>query len=417
MKEMHEYQKVSRLLKRGVQLPNPATVTIGPEVNLDNISKDRVIIHSGCKIFGQKTLILSGTVIGHEGPATIENCQIGPDVHLKSGYFKDAVFLEKASLGSGSHVREGTILEEQASTAHTVGLKHTILLPFVTLGSLINFCDCLMAGGTSRKNHSEVGSSYIHFNYTPNQDKATPSLLGNVPNGVMLNQHPIFLGGQGGLVGPCRLAFGTVISAGTIHRKDVIKPQRLLFGNTLRGGAMPFIPGLYRSVKRIVVHNLNYLGNLIALKQWYHHVRHQFISDEFPRLLLIGLMEKLDLAIDERIYRLKQFTMKLPDSAQTYRAISKENASKLLLKQKSELYQRWADLEAGFAGLRTNTGDKPLKNSFLHIIERGIQTCGRDYLRVIQSIAAEDAKTGIQWLQGIVDHTITQSLVLLPSFN
>jgi bifunctional UDP-N-acetylglucosamine pyrophosphorylase/glucosamine-1-phosphate N-acetyltransferase len=105
-------------------------------------------------------------------------------------------------------VRAGTIFEEQASIAHTVGLKQTILFPFVTLGSLINFCDCFMAGGTSRENHSEVGSSYIHFNYTPNQDKATASLIGDVPHGVMLNQNPIFLGGQGGWWGLAALPTG-----------------------------------------------------------------------------------------------------------------------------------------------------------------------------------------------------------------
>ena len=44
--------------------------------------------------------------------------------------------------------------------------------------------------------------------------------LGNP--GVMLNQSPIFLGGQGGLVGPCRLAFGTITAAGTINRKEKI---------------------------------------------------------------------------------------------------------------------------------------------------------------------------------------------------
>ncbi len=74
-------------------------------------------------------------------------------------------------MGLGAHVREGCLLEEEASGAHCVGLKQTILLPFVTLGSLVNFCDCLMAGGTSREDHSEVGSSYIHFNYTPDGDK------------------------------------------------------------------------------------------------------------------------------------------------------------------------------------------------------------------------------------------------------
>ena len=123
-------------------------------------------------------------------------------------------------------------MEEQASIAHTVGLKQTILFPFVTLGSLINFCDCFMAGGTSRKDHSEVGSSYIHFNFTPNQDKATASLIGDVPCGVMLDQKPIFLGGQGGIIGPCRLTYGLTAAAGTIVRKDELRPDRLDF----RGG-------------------------------------------------------------------------------------------------------------------------------------------------------------------------------------
>jgi hypothetical protein len=43
----------------------------------------------------------------------------------------------------------------------------------------------------NRKDHSEVGSSYIHFNYTPNQDKASASLLGDVPRGVMLREPPM----------------------------------------------------------------------------------------------------------------------------------------------------------------------------------------------------------------------------------
>jgi len=130
--------KIEKLLEKGVQIPNPQSIEIGPEVDIDRISGDRVTIYSGCKIFGRS-----------------------PQVELKGGFFRDAVFLKNVSVGSGSNVREGTILEEESRVAHSVGLKQTILLPFVTLGSLINFCDCLMAGGTSRKDHSEVGSSFI----------------------------------------------------------------------------------------------------------------------------------------------------------------------------------------------------------------------------------------------------------------
>ena len=202
----------------------------------ENRISETATIYPGCRILGKNTLICRDAELGFEAPVTLNNCFVGPGVRLKGGYFENAVFLEGAEAGSGAHVRGGTIFEEGASIAHTVGLKQTILFPFVTLGSLINFCDCFMAGGTSRKNHSEVGSSYIHFNYTPNQDKATASMMGDVPDGVMLDQNPIFLGGQGGLVGPCRIAYGTVIAAGSIYRKDQPKTRPSGFRGRGQGG-------------------------------------------------------------------------------------------------------------------------------------------------------------------------------------
>ena len=183
------------LSNKGVIIIAPQTVFISDDVSPDNI-EEGVTIYPGCRISGKKTFIGKGTKLGQEAPVTVENCAIGHDVELKGGYFKKAVFLDKSSMGSGAHVREGSIIEEEANAAHTVGLKQTILFPFVTLGSLINFCDCMMAGGTSRKDHSEVGSSYIHFNFTPNMDKATPSIMGDVPRGVR-SPHVVRAGRQG----------------------------------------------------------------------------------------------------------------------------------------------------------------------------------------------------------------------------
>ncbi|MBW1849448.1 MAG: UDP-N-acetylglucosamine pyrophosphorylase, partial [Deltaproteobacteria bacterium] len=205
---MNLSEKIKSLMNKGVKIQNPNHIDIGEEVDIGRISGEGVKIYPGCKIFGASTFIHKGVRIGYEAPATIENCQIGKNVELNGGFFRSAVFLTNVKIGSGAHVREGTIIEEEACAAHTVGLKQTILFPYVTLGSLINFCDCLMSGGTNRKNHSEVGSAYIHFNYAPDQHKATASLIGDVSRGVMLRQKPIFLGGQGGLVGPCRLEYG-----------------------------------------------------------------------------------------------------------------------------------------------------------------------------------------------------------------
>jgi UDP-N-acetylglucosamine/UDP-N-acetylgalactosamine diphosphorylase len=409
--------KIKKLLEKGVKIPNPHSIEIGPEVDIDRISGDGVVIYSGCKIFGRSILILQGSKLGYEGPVTVKNCQLGPCVELNGGFFRDAVFLKNVTMGSGSNVREGTILEEESRVAHSVGLKQTILLPFVTLGSLINFCDCLMAGGTSRKDHSEVGSSFIHFNYTPNQDKATPSLIGDVPRGVMLNQRPIFLGGQGGLVGPCRLEFGTVTAAGSIIRKDELRPGRLVFSGTGRGGSMPFMPGMYQNINRIVVKNIAYIANLMALMQWYVQVRSRFISDDFPEPLFVGLKEKLGMAIDERIHRLKALSQKMPDSVIAYQNYAKEKASSHILKQKNEFLEKSDALEEYFRSQGKIAVKDNLRDAFMEKIRQGIQTSGTDYISVIKGLKDTDKEHGTRWLQNLVDDIMDGALEYLPSFN
>ncbi|MBW2332776.1 MAG: hypothetical protein JRF08_04815 [Deltaproteobacteria bacterium] len=249
-------------------------------------------------------------------------------------------------LGSGAHIRGGCLLEEEANVAHTVGLKQTILFPFVTLGSLINFCDCLMAGGTDRKNHSEVGSSYIHFNYTPNQDKATPSLIGDVPKGVMLNQRPIFLGGQGGLVGPVRIGYGTVIAAGTIYRKDFIKGNGLLFAGSNVKKQQPLYFGLYPGIKRVITNNINYIANIIALRRWYIDVRSLFLpGNPIEKALYQGALEKIEMIISERIKRLKEVADKMPRSIELYKKMMKEHVLQTQQDLRREIFERWSNIE------------------------------------------------------------------------
>ena len=409
--------QVDLLVKKGVKIPNPESVEIGTEVDVDRISGDGVILHPGTRIHGRSTLILRGAVLGQEAPMMVKDCRIGPEVRLAGGYAADAVFLRGASAGSGAHVREGTILEEGASIAHTVGLKQTILFPFVTLGSLINFCDCLMSGGTGKKDHSEVGSSYIHFNFTPNQDKATASLLGDVPRGVMLRERPIFLGGQGGLVGPCRLAFGTVIAAGSIYRKDELRPGRLLIGAAPRGGSVPFSAGSYPNIKRVFTNNLIYVANLVALMQWYRYARARFVSEAFPRELLAGLMEILGRGIDERVARLRALSQRMPRAMEIYRAGAGENASPQLIAQKQALFERWPEVEARIVRAREHGGDERLRDGFLSALSEAIDRLGGDYITVIQSLPPEAAASGTRWLDGIAADLLSGVEALMPEMG
>lgn len=331
-----------------------------------SVSSD-AIIHPGCRI--ENSSIGPGCEIGAEAPVTLKNCQLARSVKLDGGYFENAVFLDGANMGSGAHVRAGTLLEEQANGAHTVGLKQAVLLPFVTLGSLINFCDLLMAGGTSRRDHSEVGSSYIHFNFTPNQDKATASLVGDVPRGVLLGEKPIFLGGQGGLVGPSRIAYGSVIAAGGICRKDLLQDGQLYIPPAPVEKTVPFEPGRYGNLDRIVQNNLIYIGNIRALKAWYQNVRVLFIRDEFDQACFDGALANLDLILNERVKRLEQLADKAGDA---------------------------------FSNGWKKPVDTVASASLMSEIEAADKT---DYLAVIKGLSPSVRAAATAWLQSIVDET------------
>jgi UDP-N-acetylglucosamine/UDP-N-acetylgalactosamine diphosphorylase len=275
-----------------------------------------------------------------------------------------------------------------------------------------------MAGGTSRKNHSEVGSSYIHFNYTPNQDKATPSLIGDVPRGVMLNQAPIFLGGQGGLVGPLRIEYGTVIAAGVIYREDVSEQGRLFFGHSPVDRSSHFYPGLYWYLKRIVVNNIHYVANLVALKQWYTEIRLQFFTgDAMGQMLYEGLLDKVNMAIEERIKRLKALSQKMPDSIKTYRTIMKQDANKKLLRQKQMMYEKWQPLEDVFVRNADNRGDASVREPFVEELNRRKEEKRSEYIAVIQGLEASWSAQGTKWLKGIVDDIHRQVFEVIPAFT
>ncbi|MGI5864834.1 MAG: hypothetical protein ACOX6T_22680, partial [Myxococcales bacterium] len=388
---------VEALLAKGVDIPNPLTLDIGPEVDPARISSDGVKLYPGCRIYGAKTVISAGVKLGAEGPQTIDDCRLGPNVELKGGYAAKSVFLDGANLSLGHHVREGSILEEEAGGAHCVGLKQTILFPFVTLGSLINFCDCMMAGGTSRSDHSEVGSSYIHFNFTPSGDKSTPSLFGDVARGVMLRERPIFLGGQGGAVGPVTVGYGSVVAAGGVLRDDVPEGKLVMTG-ALPARQTPFVPSTYRAAYRIVAKNVAYIAGLRALGEWYARARAPFFAaQELGPLVLEGALEALESAKKERRKRLEAMAAKVsPDDED--RALLRERIGEVcdaLLK----------------APLRT-----PVPEKLLATLEKAAAG-GAKYIAAIKALADDEVAAGTAWLDGIIGELYAGAVERLPALG
>jgi UDP-N-acetylglucosamine/UDP-N-acetylgalactosamine diphosphorylase len=309
-------------------------------------------------------------------------------------------------MGSAAHVRPGSLLEEGASAAHGVGLKQTVLLPFVTVGSLVNFCDCLMAGGTGAGDHSEVGSGYVHFNFTPQQDKATASLLGDVPHAVMLDRPPIFLGGQGGLVGPARIAFGTLVAAGVVCRHDILEEGLLYMGRPSGGGrTRAFRRDRYSGVERIFRNNLHYIGNIRALQAWYRIARRTLMTgDSYQESCCEGAIARLDAILEERLRRLGHVADVLSNTLKDREADS-EGASQL---RAVEAYRR---LREAWSGLQTRLGaggpDVPGARECESFLS-GWQKIPplTPYAEAVASLRPSAKAAGTAWLQAIVDEVV-----------
>jgi hypothetical protein len=394
-------QPVRKLLHRGVVIPCPHSVEVDDSVVPERIAPG-VLIHAGCRIAGASTSVGPGSELGRESPVVMEDCQLGHKVALKGGYFSGATFLDGVDMASAAHVRSATLLEEEAGGAHAVGFKQTIFLSFVTAGSLVNFCDALMAGGTSRKNHSEIGSSYIHFNFTPHQDKATPSLIGDVPRGVFMDQAPVFLGGQGGLVGPARIAYGTVIPAGTICRQDILEEGKIFAASEAPKAPRIFDPRIYRGIDRIVTNNLIYIGNLWALKAWYCHARvRSMAADVFGQACHAGALVRIEDCLKERIRRMSELADKVAYSAKFALAETGEDLPAGIKHRQQVLADCWPEMEARLkAGPPEVTGSAQ-RDVFLREWEQVNVSAGHS--GAVRALNPGARKAGTAWLQEIVD--------------
>ena len=291
------------LRDHGIEMPAPESVFVDSALSLANISRDGVVLHPGVRVEGKDCVLGPGVELGSHGPVVLRNSALGRGASIASGTAESCTLLPRAALGPDAWIRVGTLLEEEASTGHGVGLKQTILLSFGTLGSQINFCDALLAGGRSRRDHSEVGSGFIHFNFTPfgaRGDKATASLFGEVVRGVLLDQDRIFLGGAGGVVGPVEVGFGTVLAAGSVYRRDY-PPGVLVYGESLPARVIPIKPLLVRGIDHKVARSLRYLGQLHALSAWYREVRIVRALDELERLVLVSAQARISEGIAERV--------------------------------------------------------------------------------------------------------------------
>ena len=324
-------EEIRKIQERGVQIPDLRSVFIAREVKPENILPG-CIIHPFSRISGAKTQIHSSAHIGLSGPATIENSWIGenaivgnlgpvtlkdtvvgPQTILGSGVAENAVFLGKETMindfttGFGFRVRKGSLYEEDSSSAQHTDTKMTVLFPWTTLGSNINFCDALISGGTGPElgYFSEVGSGSIHFNFTIRGDKATASLFGDVCQGLFLDQDRLFIGGNNTLLGPIKADFGVMTAAGA-RINGTLSPG-LNFGHSTPKGKIDYDSRRFSGALGIVTKQIDFLAELTALYHWYKQIRIGCISKTPEKKFLYeaGLM-MIELNFQERLFQLNR---------------------------------------------------------------------------------------------------------------
>jgi hypothetical protein len=212
-----------------------------------------------------------------------------------------------------------------------------------------------------------------------------------VPRGVRLRERPIFLGGQGGLVGPARIGFGMVTAAGLVRRGDCPEGGMLLMGENGPAAVQPFHPGLYGDIRRHVTNNILYIANLLALRQWYLHVRLTASADEERGdALWKGALSTLEAAIAERIARFRALAEK--------REASLEMAENLL----------HGDLREAEAGRAERDG-------YCKTLAAARAAQGSDPIRVIRSLDPDARAMGTAWLNRVVDAVAARAWAEIPA--
>ena len=332
-------ERVEGLQRRGVDVWGPERVYVGADVNLDAIEPTAVIRQA--TLSGKDLSIAAGAVVGTSGHAEVSDCQIGPDAELGSGLYQGATLLNGVKVRGFAEIRPGTLLEEEVDIAHSVALKNTTFTACCVAGSLINFCDLFLTGGTSRKDHTEIGSGAIHYNFDPRGDK-WGSLLGSI-RGVVLRSDPVFIGGTCGLVGPLEVGLGAVTAANCTIRKDV--PANTLVSTDDRAVSIPnFDRTAYGSLRRQFRVTAKLVATLRALEAWYELVRLPH-APLLERHLYEFAMKRVGVQAQERIDRLGRIVAKLEAGAPA--------SSAWIQAEHGQLVRLWPDLR--------NTLQQPVK--------------------------------------------------------
>jgi argonaute-like protein implicated in RNA metabolism and viral defense len=148
------------------------------------------------------------------------------------------------------------------------------------------------------------------------------------------------------------------------------------------------------------------VANLLALRQWYRHVRRDFfVKEKQGDVLCRGAFDILDGAIVERLKQLNLFARNLEISVKAEaKFLKKGHADKALHSQKKFMHD-WPRMKEYFSGNNEEKAELKKRDSFVKIMQ-GLASKGNSYLEAIQSLTPAQAQKGTGWLKDITDGII-----------
>lgn len=417
--------KISQLLAQGVVIPAPEHVYVGPEVEVENIEPG-VVLKPGIVLEGEKTLLGGGSVLGPQGHFV--NVRCGRQVKLAAGQYQNCVFLDGARVRGGAEIREGTLFMEEAQAAHTVGCKMTILGIQVTLGSLINFCDVYITGGSDEPfGFTEIGSGAIHYNFTPNGLKFG-SLIGPGAPGEMFGLFPrTFVGGQTQIIAPTTIGSQALVPAGIAVRSPVADGV-VSVPPPLAPGDRPYEPSLILRVRDKLLTTATLIAHYQALHLYFMVLRQKFagyMGDVFLEKLYQDAAQIIWQNAQERLswlFHKKENGVRVDMCARLTHslALHRERLRKAshpelrfvleqirehqaLLNAQDQLSQVWQEPLPQF----------PQQQELCCVCETAMAGGHVQYLDFLRGLPPEAKQLGKHWLTRLVNHRLTQVTDLL----
>ncbi len=203
-----------------------------------------------------------------------------------------------------------------------------------------------------------------------------------------------------------------MVSANSVLRSDFPEDNKLIVGKSYSGKTVSFKPRAYGGLHRIVGNNIMYIANLMALEEWYIHVRRPFLESlEFGQLIYAGLLDKLALAKKERIKRLQVLAEKVKMTSEN----EKERGPGI--SGRNEFYERFPEIEGLFVDGIKNIAVEKCRDDFLSVSDRLRSEKGANYIAVIQGLPAHVSEKGVTWLEKIVDTFCEQAKAIMPSLK